>query len=448
MTSFDRFERSLPALFDELAAPRVPDYYDDVMTRTAATRQRPGWTFPERWFLMSALTRRFAAVPRIPWRLGALVALLALAAIVAALATGALLNRAPAPYGPAGNGHIAFVNGEGQVVIGDPSTGSTVVIGSGFESSDPLFSQDGSRIFYLGHPSAATVNLVVAAVDGSTTLTLNPKPIAPPNFGSWSASGDRFLILTAGGELVAYDTRTTAQPKSLSAGLGLRALDIGLGYNFRSTQAFRPPSGSEVLASANANKSLVAIRADGTSYRTILDQGTSPVPFLRMRGAEWSPDGSRIALMLEQAPYRERWHAYVMNADGSGLKPLGSLGANPQGDQNSLLWSPDGSKVAYQYWIRHAADDGQDFNPIGVVDVDSGVAHDVGPTLVNGATWEWSPDGTSILEVPGDSSGRVLIVNATTGSWEFAPRTFDQEVDPASAGDWCHDCVSWQRVKE
>ena len=447
MTSFDRFERSLPALFDELATPRVPDYYDDVMTRTAATRQRPGWTFPERWLFMSALTRRFAAAPGIPWRLGALVALLALAAVVAALAAGALLNRAPAPFGPAGNGHIAFVNADGQVAIGDPSTGSTVLLEGSSDSSDPMFSPDGSRILYLSHPSAATVNLVVAAVDGSTMVTVNPKPITPPKFGAWSPGGERFLIVTAGGELVAYDTRGTAAPVNLSAPLGLHWLDVGLGYNFRSSQAFRPPAGSEILASTASDTRLVAIRADGASYRTILDAETSPVPFTRLRGAEWSPDGTRIAVMLEQAPFAERWHAYVMNADGSGLEPLGSLGANPQGDQNSVLWSPDGSRIAYQYWIRHTADDGQDFNPIGIIDVATGEAHDVGPVLTNGATWDWSPDGQSILEVPGDGSGRILIINATTGAQRPAPWKFIASSDPAAAGDWCHDCVSWQRTR-
>lgn len=446
MTSFDRFERSLPDLFDELATPRVPDYYDDVMARTAATRQRPGWTFPERWLPMSTLTRRLSAAPRIPWRMGALVALLAVAALVAALVAGALTNRVPAPYGPAANGHIAFVNSGGYVVVGDPATGTTVVLGKGSANSDPLFSQDGTRVLYLDHPTAATVNLVVAAVDGSATMTLNPKPITPPNFGGWSANGDRFLVLTAGGELVAYDTRTTAQPKSLTAALGLRALDIGLGYNFRSTQAFRPPVGSEILAVADGR--LLAIREDGASYRTILDPATSAVPFTGLRGAEWSPDGSRIALMLEQAPFEERWHAYVLNADGSGLQPLGTVGADPQVDQNSILWSPDGSKIAYQYWTRHTADDGQDFHPIGVVDVATGQAHDVGPVLMNGATWDWSPDGTSILEVPGDGSGNILIIDVKTGLQETAPWTFVQPADPAAAGDWCHDCLSWQRIKE
>jgi hypothetical protein len=445
MTSFDRFERNLPELFDELASPRVPDYFDDLLTRTAATRQRPVWAIPERWFSMSAITRRFAVAPRIPWRLGVAVALLAVAALIAALVAGSFGPKRPAAYGPAGNGHIAFVDAQGRVVAGNPATGSTVILATEDEASDPMFSPDGSRVFYIRHVSAATVDLVVVSLDGSTSVTLNAEPMFGPGFGAWSANGNHFLVLSAGKDLLAYDTRVAGTAQNLSAAVGLDYLDIGLGYNFRSTQAYRPPSGDEIIA-ITRDQRLVAIREDGTAYRTVLDRETSPVPFTRMRGAEWSPDGTRIALMLEQASQRERWHAYVMNADGTGLRPLGTLGADPNSDQNSLLWSPDGTRIAYQYWTRHTADDGQDFHPIGIVDVATGATHDVGPVLTNGATWDWSPDGASIVEVPGDGSGAILIVNAATGVWDPAPWTFTRPSDPVAAGDWCHDCLSWQRL--
>ena len=92
MTSFDRFERSLPSLFDELAAAPVPDYTDDLLARTAATRQRPKWAFLERWLPVSSFAARLAPSPRIPWRLGALVALVAVAALIAVMVAGALLR--------------------------------------------------------------------------------------------------------------------------------------------------------------------------------------------------------------------------------------------------------------------------------------------------------------------------------------------------------------------
>jgi dipeptidyl aminopeptidase/acylaminoacyl peptidase len=137
-----------------------------------------------------------------------------------------------------------------------------------------------------------------------------------------------------------------------------------------------------------------------------------------------------------------------MNADGSDLRPLGDVSRNPDGDINSSLWSPDGTRIAYQYWTYISANN-EVFHPIAVVDVATGVAHDVGETHPNGyISWEWSPDGSSILEVPSDPSGGndcssggckglkggdILVVNATDGS-----------VTPTS---WQADTpINWQRV--
>src|SRR5438270_836751 len=40
MTDMDRVDRRLPGLLEELAAPRTPDYLDDLHTQLAAARQR------------------------------------------------------------------------------------------------------------------------------------------------------------------------------------------------------------------------------------------------------------------------------------------------------------------------------------------------------------------------------------------------------------------------
>ena len=67
MTPIDRFERQLPDRLAELAGARTPDYFDDLLAQTARTRQRPAWTFLERWLPMDLATPR-AATARIPWR--------------------------------------------------------------------------------------------------------------------------------------------------------------------------------------------------------------------------------------------------------------------------------------------------------------------------------------------------------------------------------------------
>ena len=59
MTTIDPFERELPTALDDLADARTPDYYIDLLGRTARTRQRPAWAIPGRWFTpMPALTSR------------------------------------------------------------------------------------------------------------------------------------------------------------------------------------------------------------------------------------------------------------------------------------------------------------------------------------------------------------------------------------------------------
>jgi hypothetical protein len=167
MTSFERFENRLPAMLDELAVPRLPDYADDLFTRTAATRQRAGWTFPERWLPMSTITARLAAAPRIPWRLGVLVALLAAAALIAAVVAGSLLNKRPAPYGPAVNGQVLFEDEHGAIRAGDPATGSArLVLNAG---ADPIVSQDGSRFAF-----SQTGELFVADVAGGDPVQISP----------------------------------------------------------------------------------------------------------------------------------------------------------------------------------------------------------------------------------------------------------------------------------
>jgi hypothetical protein len=81
MTTIDPFERDLPDAFTDLADAQTPDYFIDLLGRTARTRQRPTWAIPGRWFsLMPAITARPAL---------AIVAIV----IVAILGGAFLLNR-------------------------------------------------------------------------------------------------------------------------------------------------------------------------------------------------------------------------------------------------------------------------------------------------------------------------------------------------------------------
>ena len=76
MTSPRRFEQDLPALLADLYLAGTPDYRDDLVQHVARVRQRPAWTFPERWLPVELVTSRVGTT-RMPWRQIGVLALLA-----------------------------------------------------------------------------------------------------------------------------------------------------------------------------------------------------------------------------------------------------------------------------------------------------------------------------------------------------------------------------------
>lgn len=105
----------------------------------------------------------------------------------------------------------------------------------------------------------------------------------------------------------------------------------------------------------------------------------------------WSPDGTMIA--FGSAASLPGWlaggdgHIYVMNADGTDLRPVTS----GPGNRAQPSWSPDGRRIAFTVL--------GDPDLLYTVDVDGGE-----PTLLHecefGCQWSaWSPDGSRIAFV-------------------------------------------------
>ena len=116
--SIDRLERRLPEVLTELSLPSTPDYVDTLLSRTARTPQRPGWSFPERWIPVSTIT---SALPvRRPISLRPLIVFaVLLALIVASIAFYVGSRPRPAPLtGLARNGAVVTTSaGVGIVAI-------------------------------------------------------------------------------------------------------------------------------------------------------------------------------------------------------------------------------------------------------------------------------------------------------------------------------------------
>ncbi len=125
MTTPTRIERELPGILGDLSAGPAPDYLDDVFGRTGRTRQRPAWSFPERWLPMADITRSRAFPYSPPWRLIA-VALVIIALIVAAALAyvGSQQHACRRRSGRLANGLIPYAS-NGDIYLGDPITGQT-----------------------------------------------------------------------------------------------------------------------------------------------------------------------------------------------------------------------------------------------------------------------------------------------------------------------------------
>jgi TolB protein len=90
---------------------------------------------------------------------------------------------------------------------------------------------------------------------------------------------------------------------------------------------------------------LMVENADGTNEQVILHFRSSEPPGTEPHDAQWSPDGTRIAVNILNITARPRNASaiHVLNADGSGLRritPLRLNAGNPD-------WSPDGRRIVF-----------------------------------------------------------------------------------------------------
>ena len=165
----DPMERTLTAWLDAHAS--TPTYLAETMARTRVTRQRPAWTFAERWIPMQLTLRRPMALPP-AFAYLAVLALLALAVVAGAvILTGAGPRHAP-PFGLAQNGLLAY-DQEGSIFVVRPDGSAPVRLATTVGAvSDPTFSPDGSRLAFYGEVAGEPV-LFVAGADGRDAVALS-----------------------------------------------------------------------------------------------------------------------------------------------------------------------------------------------------------------------------------------------------------------------------------
>ena len=423
MTMPTRIERNLPAILEDLSMAPVPDYLDDVFGQTGALRQRPAWTFPERWIPMAEVARLRAVAPAPPWRLIA-IGLLILALVAAALlAVGATQRRPALPFGPARNGGIAYST-DGDIYVGDPVSGeSKLIVGGPRWESGPGFSPDGTRFAFLRRAdSPSRVNLVVARADGSDPRVLTDAPLNAETWINWTPDSRHLAAIIgteSGNQIRLLDADGLQPPRVIDPKMAVDAL------------VFRPPDGDEIAfrSLVEGKWGIFAMNADGTNVHALQQPSVPEDMGLHAQVMAYTPDGKRLfyqsyAKGLSDDGSDGCCQLWVMNADGSDAHRFrGDVGA----------WagiptvSPDGKWVAFWGGVTN----GRPVVHVAAAD-GTGPIIETGPPNPGVAPWAWSPDSSKILLTPAQESGQAFLLDPAGGDYTTVP--------------WGSAELDWQRL--
>lgn len=315
--------------------------------------------------------------------------------LVASLAALAALSTVPASATVSGtNGKIVF----GQVfpnygVTINPDGSEPHEIGPAGSTTCNTWSPDSSKVL-CNLWSEDGVQPATANPDGSGFMLLNPNLPLDLFCLNWSPDGSRLLCHSQGIASPADAGLYTV--RSSDAGDFVRVstnppggFDNGYGYS---------PDGSRILYARfdNDHGTLFSVKPDGSDPVQLSPPALSVIDlgFFDRVGADWAPDGSRVAFAaFDQSSRSFKTGLFVVNADGTGLHQITPSGVRAL----SAQWSPNGALIAFTSCASSPRNCG--VRQAWVVHSDGTALRQVTPS-VNGASFQipvWSPDSTKLL---------------------------------------------------
>jgi Tol biopolymer transport system component len=407
----ERFDRDLGGMLAELAAPRFPDYFDEALDRAVAHRQRPAWTFPERWLPMGAITRGSTFAPAVPWRtLGLLALLLVLAAVAVGVGAYLIQERSAPLYGIASNGLIAYGQ-DGDIYAAQPDgSQARLIVGGPTMDGFPGYSRDGRSVYFIRliSESPDLIAVMVANADGTgARMLVEPEEVTGLHWSSFGPSGD---VMALANEAV------SPRFSIVSLADGTRTA-IDLPNAIQVEQHEWLPSGEEIMlvGRTTIQTGIYAVQPDGSGFRTIVE----PRAGSSIMGLSVSDDGRFIAYSVRVGTV-VAWRLLELGTgvDTVQLAPVGQ-------HQAFSAFSPDSSRVAF---VRYSDEQGgritaQTFvGPLG----DPAAAVAVGPRRripsgTAGLIPQFSPDATKLVVASDEGESETWLVDIATGEYEALP---------------------------
>jgi Tol biopolymer transport system component len=413
----DRFEGQLPEILVELALPRTPDYIDDILSQTARIRQRPGWTFPERWLPMDIVLNVPAGGRRVPWRALGVLALIGVLLAIAIVAGGSRQQRPlPTPFGPAANGSLVY-DRDGDIYAVDADLrNERLLVGGDTKDYAVSWSRYGNRIFFA-RDVAGGVAAMTADSEGRDVRQA-AGPLGAPAEHDLSPTSTELAVIDK------VSGRGTLRILSLAGDGGVRTLDLGT-IEPANVVAWRPGTSTDIIFGGHpggeqTELSLYAIRSDGTHLRQLvlqhdesLDGAPNPTQY-SFQGISMSPDGSKAAYWNWETTVQEGHSCFIHVLDlASGVDRRVTFDPSAECELGPLF-TPDGKSIVAERGRLDVT------SQLFVAPVDGG-----GPGVSFGPNYYYksrlgfalSPDGSKVIWVPtptlGPNAGGRVITLAT-----------------------------------
>jgi Tol biopolymer transport system component len=299
----------------------------------------------------------------------------------------------------------------------------------------PVWSPDGGWLYFASDRGGA-LNLWRIAIDEDTgAVRGTPQGVPAPSKWvghlTFSLDGSKLAFCSFTGS--SNIQRFRLDPKSATI------RDSGQWVTSSSRSQFTgpmfvdvsPDGRSLVFDAGQPQEDLFICDADGSHLRALTDDPAWD------RGPRWSPDGRQVGFYSDRSG---QWESWIINRDGSGLKPLGAPYHMP-------IWSPDGSRMTavdfregitfildgHKSWaeqspevLRGPASDRESALATRLTDLLGSVPGPV-PSASSFMATSWSPDGNSVAGYTGEGiaiyslpSKQYHVLTRDGGTWPCA----------------------------